>query len=654
MSVTGTRRVFTPKSLNCFSEIVLRARRVDLNDLDSPAYCLLENNNVGKMAPQSKGHLAMIFFEGEWRLCFVWRLVKDAFEFFVWVGPCTSNESVPSVLFLDEYTLQKFWGEHLQYQKIHDATGMNLAHLVWINYIAPPHLPHSKPLFISPPFESINPYDKCIQMSIAGPCAIWLPQPHRYRLILSQNLEREKRKRTTSRGYTRDPWRTPEKQSREYCVLYVLRRPEVIQKVPPDEVGTVLVPFIEESSFCSSSSRSPQIKSFGVVWKREVSKLPQAGAGDFNQILAEVMQRKVTLLAFPEPKSASPLRIVSVDDVQFKELQEDVSMDLEYHKHKGTKYLYGTSILSAVHLRGTMLACWDVYEGQSKQSIPFDFICRMYQTVGDGYADRACALRVGTNVYFGARHSSRPRPSPNSGKGPTIYDSRYYRESYQVAQVQAIIEATVDGLGGNIVMMAKAMNPHIFNFLGPEVCSKNIWTQGYPSSQQGKRRKKGCAVLAFANDPHVDKCDLLADDIQMEWMTEVTEMLSISEGTVGQFAHRVCKKLLELKNTFGLGLPTTCGYAYCHESKEEAGSESIQQYFVYDGLGISVPIVDGSVHHFYGWAFVHRTSLCLRVFKDIVYSRNTQEEKDFILAAWGRSGGSSEAKSNAGTRRRRR
>ena len=114
------------------------------------------------------------------------------------------------------------------------------------------------------------------------------------------------------------------------------------------------------------------------------------------------------------------------------------------------------------------------------------------------------------------------------------------------------------------MMMAKSMKSNIFNFLGPEVCSKNILTQGYPSTKQGKRHKKGCAVLAFANDPHVDKCDLLSDDIQSEWMTEVTDMLSKSEESeVGPFVHRVCKKVVELKNTFGLGLPTTCVYAYC-------------------------------------------------------------------------------------------
>ena len=665
MSVTGTRRVFTPTSSNSFSEIVLHGRRVKLEELDSP-YCLLECNNVGKMGKQRRGYLAMTIFAGQWRLCFVWKLTTDSLEFFIWIGPCTLEDRVPSVLCLDKDELQEKWREHFCFQKVkQDSTVRNL---IWINYIARSH-PHCLPRFTSPPFTSVNPSDKCMQMSVAGPCAIWLPQPHRYRLILAHTLEPEKRKRTKSRGRRRgtvprgDLWQTPGKTNRVYSVLYTRRRLEIIQNVPPDEAGTVLVPFIEETP-CDTTI--PHVRSFGVVRKREVLKLPQASASDFNKRLEEIQQRKVSLLTLPEPKPSAPLRIVSVDDAEFSLLHEKrTSLSLEFYELNGTKYLYGTTTLSAVDLMGTMVACWDVYEEEKKQHVPFDFLRQMYATVGDGYADRSCAERVGTNVYFGARYSSRPRPSPNSGSGPNIYESRYYRESYKLAQVQSIIEACVEGLGRNIVTMAKTMNTNIFNFLGPEVCSKNIWTQGYPSTTVGKRRKKGLAVLAFANDPHVDKGDLLSDEIQGEWMVEVSDMLSKSdmlsvpeelskseESEYRPFVHKVCTKLVELKNTFGLGLPTTCGYAYCYENEEDVGRDSVQQYFAYDGLGIAVPIVDGSVHHFYGWAFVHRTSLCLRIFEDRVYYCNTKEQNDFILAAWGRSGGSSEAKRNGGTRKR--
>jgi hypothetical protein len=78
-------------------------------------------------------------------------------------------------------------------------------------------------------------------------------------------------------------------------------------------------------------------------------------------------------------------------------------------------------------------------------------------------------------------------------------------------------------------------------------------------------------------------------------MAEVTDMLLNSEDP---FANQVCKELVELKNTFGLGLPTTCGYIYCHENEQDIGRDSIQKYFAYNGLGILVPIVDASVHHF--------------------------------------------------------
>ena len=383
---------------------------------------------------------------------------------------------------------------------------------------------------------------------------------------------------------------------------------------------------------------------------RDVLKLPQGSPSEFNKKLHEVQLRKVKLLTLPEPTSECPLRIQIVDDADFVLLQANDSLSLKIYKHNGIEYLHGTSNLSAIQLMGSMVSCWDVNDSQTKPHVTFEFVCQMYETVGEGHSDRVCAQCVGTNVCFGPRCSNRPKPSPNSGTGENIYESSYYRQSYELPQAQAIIEAQVDALGGNIVMLARSVNSNIFNFLGPEVCSKNIWTQGYPSSKQGKRGKKQCPVLGFANDPHLDKCDLLSEELQMKWMLEVNEVLFNSKDP---FAKQVCEKLVDLQESLGLGLPTTCGCICCHENEQDAGCDSIQQHFACDGLGISVPIVDLSVHHFYGWAFVHRTSLCLRILDNTVYTRNSEEKKDFVLAAWGRSGGSAEATRNAGTRRRR-
>jgi hypothetical protein len=86
--------------------------------------------------------------------------------------------------------------------------------------------------------------------------------------------------------------------------------------------------------------------------------------------------------------------------------------------------------------------------------------------------------------------SSRPR-SRRSCPGKALLNfMRFYGESYKLPQTQAIIEARVEALGENIVMMAKSMNSNIFNFLGPEVCSKNIWTQGYPFPKQGNEERR--------------------------------------------------------------------------------------------------------------------------------------------------------------------
>jgi hypothetical protein len=175
--------------------------------------------------------------------------------------------------------------------------------------------------------------------------------------------------------------------------------------------------------------------------------LPQGSASQFNRRLDEISQRKLTLLTLPEPTSACPLQMLSVDDADFSALQENGGLSLELCQHNGIKCPHGTITLAAVELLRTTVSCWDVNEGTMPR-VPFEFACQVHETVGDGCADRSCARRVGTNVCFGgARCSFRPRPSPDSGKGRTIFESSCHRESCKLPQTQSIIEACVKALG---------------------------------------------------------------------------------------------------------------------------------------------------------------------------------------------------------------
>jgi hypothetical protein len=126
----------------------------------------------GKAAQKASGHdlTPRPAVEVVW---FIWKLTNDSLEFFAWIGPCTPEDSSPGVLVLDKDELQQEWHPRLSFQKVNNVTDLKI---VWVNCIAPSNQSR-KPIFISPPFTSINPSNRCMQMSVIGPCAIWLPQP---------------------------------------------------------------------------------------------------------------------------------------------------------------------------------------------------------------------------------------------------------------------------------------------------------------------------------------------------------------------------------------------------------------------------------------------------------------------------------------------
>jgi hypothetical protein len=194
------------------------------------------------------------------------------------------------------------------------------------------------------------------------------------------------------------------------------------------------------------------------------------------------------------------------------------------------------------------------------------------------------------------------------------------------------------------------MNPNVMHFVGTELCTKNIWTHGYSTSQTGGKNHSS-PLLAFANDSHQDHCDILSSTLKADWMKEVNK---VKENTNDPFKWKVCSKIQEMDATVGMGLPTTSAYRYCWQNEHLDNNNSIEQYFACDSLGICVRICNASAHHFYGWSFVHRTSLlCVRIDgNDVLVKNVASDADDFILSAWGQAGGNAEATVNEGTRRR--
>lgn len=574
MVVRGSRSCFYPDTASSseFNELVLKGERVSLDHIQAQfntKYCLLEVNNLEGTNKQCRGHLAMVKFkETFWRLGFIWKLVPNApVEVFIWNGSIERN--YPDVLLIAERKTD------LEFHVVPQDS----LQVTFVNFIANKE-DRAGMVFTSDAFNHINKVDGKLECSHAGPCSIYLPNP---RPTSSTSNKRKQRGNRGSRGRKakkqREAWlEQPSKTNTMFQVIYVLRCSNHSNFVEPD---TVLIPFVEP---CSAKMRR-----FGIVPTGLLANLPSTfPSKQFNENLNRISKRIITQLVF-DPQGM-PLRVMLVNQDQFHELHSKMQvLDLEWTCHGSNQYLCGTSNEEAIDLTGVMISCWMQCEHiEHKAQVDYTFTQNVYNVVGRGFGDRSCSKCVGTNVYFGKRYSARPLPTPNCGPGMSA-GSNYYRQSYRQPHVQAVIQSRIQGLGYHAVSFAKRVNPTIMAFIGTELCTKNIWTQGYgsPSSvQQNQRKPNTCAVLAFANASHKDKCDLLSTAVQDKWMEEVKNTVKVENDP---FIKNVCYKIEEIKDTIGLGLPTTCAYMYCWEN-EPMEEEQIEQYFSYGCLGICVPI----------------------------------------------------------------
>ena len=96
------------------------------------------------------------------------------------------------------------------------------------------------------------------------------------------------------------------------------------------------------------------------------------------------------------------------------------------------------------------------------------------------------------------------------------------------------------------------------------------------------------------------------------------------------------KKLFE---TIGPGMPTTCIYLHVWWDKADITKYRVWSYFIYDGLGIAQPLLDGCGITFLGYSFTHQSSFCylLKTGGEIVILKNDPDI--FSMFAWGKSGG---------------
>jgi hypothetical protein len=338
------------------------------------------------------------------------------------------------------------------------------------------------------------------------------------------------------------------------------------------------------------------------------------------------------------PSSSFNTRIIVINKEEYKKRESS----LPGYYLNGISYLFGTESqsLDIQEDNGVMVSTFGVeYDSLSiiKKEINFDTIKTIHDVYGSGTQRHRCN-HLGFATYRGTKNSLRPQPLPFVDE-KEIQDHQYYMQSQQSnALLQTSCEKLVFILGEHAENYGKKVYPQLYNIIGKS-CDKSILTCGSPSTYYKKNYNTGKTTtvknrtknwLGFSCSDHVDSCDHLTND------------------SLSCHFKSLCltKYMTKFYVRLGGGMPTTCQYFHVWKKEVDREKYSVVSYFMYNGLGIAVEIVDYRSITFLGFAFSHCTSLCyLFDSENKVYIFKNVNDM-FSLMGWGRSGGGKEYKRN--------
>ena len=278
------------------------------------------------------------------------------------------------------------------------------------------------------------------------------------------------------------------------------------------------------------------------------------------------------------------------------------------------------------------------------QDVSIDFIQNIEKCFGRGFGDRSCAPCLGVNAYFGHHYNKRVLDRPET-QPETRFHDHYGRQTDKNQELIPLCQKFIYAQAKRVREEAQTMNQNYMMFVGYNTCDRIIWTQGihHPGKMISNNGNHNVRSISFANKLHVDKCDIIKKETVVNWFDWLEQLKNNnckSEGKI-KSANYVIGKLRQLEKTFGIGLPTTCGYS--HVTSDKCGIVEIKSSFIQ--MNFAMPISDKSLHHMYAWTFPHATALTIAVTSDgrILVHNGTTQEQYVNVAAWGNSGGSKHA-----------
>jgi hypothetical protein len=258
----------------------------------------------------------------------------------------------------------------------------------------------------------------------------------------------------------------------------------------------------------------------------------------------------------------------------------------------------------------------------------------MQDVYGKG-VERLSADNGGMQVFVGPRRAAFVSQSPDHGTGENLSRRGFYRESWGFPLHRALLQRLIFGAATQAILEAERLNESYILMVGRETCDRCIWTQGFSKRRVQTVEKTKLVewkdpALGFFNSPHKDQCDRVSTDQELFFLNQVGE---------NSFAREKAKNIMD---TIHIGLPTTCGYNLI------GSTNGYNPLVMFGVMGFAVPIQHQSVHHFFGWSFMHYTAVPMLVQKNKVRVSNLEskhpQEPTFFVGAWGCFGGSKEAR----------
>ena len=337
--------------------------------------------------------------------------------------------------------------------------------------------------------------------------------------------------------------------------------------------------------------------------------------------------------------SAYPNRIVLCTQDEY-DLLKNTSNCTET-EWKDNSFLHELTSLPNHELKGVTVSMWTKHNFESK--ITLDDVKNLNNALGSGYGQRYCTKNIGLQAFFGPRYSHRPLMNPNYGEGPTKFSMDYYRQTFSNPEILLQTRPKIIHAAKEALNVTRFINSNYMEFVGYNTCKKVIWTSGYVERKKTTinsrneiketKKKKNYCPFGFANTPHKD----MKDKVHEKTVSlDMQNLNKLKQGSVTDYINRIQAR-------YGIGIPTTCGYQYCGDTTDM----HIEAMFAV--LIFAQDIVHNSVHHFLAWTFPHFTPV-VRVDSDLIYVFNNNTDIDFILAAWGTSGGNEESRMTASDR----